>query len=619
MLVFATRRRGSRAALEQAWRGHRRALRGAPPRHRAPGARARGDFIPSRRSSRSRLAARTRASTLERFGASPDATESSDELSQPAPQELRSRLRAPRAARAVARILCSDFDGRVLLAADSAGRREVHQPRCCARTAARPRQSAIGSSSSPATRHSRSCVAPEIAGLTLRAPPLMLLAESAAVRRARAPGAAAAPQRGPIRHDPARSPDLEPGAPVVHEDYGVGRYVGLSMEVGGQSGEFLVLEYRDGDSSTCRCSRCTWSARYTGAAPESAPLHKLGTDQWAKRAQARRRRRSATWPPSCSICTRGARRARARAARRSELEYQAFANSFPFEETADQAEAIAAGARRTSQPTSRWTASSAATSASARPRSRCAPPSSPCRPASRSRCWCRPRCSPSSTLQNFRDRFADWPVRVEALSRFRSRQGDRTRCSTGVENGTVDIVIATHRLLHADVRFKDLGLHHRRRGTPLRRARQGAAQGAARRSARADADRDADPAHAEHGAGRPARSVADHHAAGRAARDQDLRHRVARARRCARRALREIRRGGQIYFVHNEVETIEKIAARDRGSWCPRRERARRPRPDARARARAADGRFLSSALQRAGLHDDHRKRHRRADAPTRS
>src|SRR6202035_6133236 len=81
--------------------------------------------------------------------------------------------------------------------------------------------------------------------------------------------------------------DLNAGAPGGHEEYGVGRYVGLqAMEVAGQRGEFLVLEYQDGDRVYVPVQSLHLITRYTGAAPESAPLHKLGTDQWAR---ARRR------------------------------------------------------------------------------------------------------------------------------------------------------------------------------------------------------------------------------------------------------------------------------------------------------------------------------------------
>src|SRR6185312_1218846 len=135
--------------------------------------------------------------------------------------------------------------------------------------------------------------------------------------------------------------DLNPGAPVVHEEYGVGRYVGLqSMEVAGQPGEFLVLEYLDGDRVYVPVQALHLVTRYTGAAPESAPLHKLGTDQWAK---ARKRAAAQVRDIAAELLDLYARRRAQKAAslQLREIEYQAFANAFPFEETEDQADAIA--------------------------------------------------------------------------------------------------------------------------------------------------------------------------------------------------------------------------------------------------------------------------------------
>ena len=100
---------------------------------------------------------------------------------------------------------------------------------------------------------------------------------------------------------------------MVHETYGVGRYVGLQlMEIGDQSGEFLVLEYRDGDRVYVPVHALHLVNRYTGGAPESAPLHKLGTDQWAQARADAPPRRCAMSPPNCSICMRAARRIRPR-------------------------------------------------------------------------------------------------------------------------------------------------------------------------------------------------------------------------------------------------------------------------------------------------------------------
>src|SRR5207244_2492070 len=129
-------------------------------------------------------------------------------------------------------------------------------------------------------------VAPDLEGLTLTAPRIAVISEAqlfgARARQERRRKRAADPEA--ILRD---LQDLNPGAPVVHEEYGVGRYAGLMpMDILGQPGEFLVLEYQDGDRIYVPVHALHLVSRYTGAAPESAPLHKLGTDQWAR---ARRR------------------------------------------------------------------------------------------------------------------------------------------------------------------------------------------------------------------------------------------------------------------------------------------------------------------------------------------
>src|SRR5204863_608791 len=133
---------------------------------------------------------------------------------------------------------------------------------------------------------------------------------------------------------------LGPGSPVVHEEYGVGRYIGLQvMQVAGQDGEFVVLEYAGGDKLYVPVQQLHLVSRYSGAAPESAPLHKLGTDQWAK---ARRRAAEQIRDVAAELLDLYARRKSQRglALAVSEPDYQAFANAFPFEETEDQAQAI---------------------------------------------------------------------------------------------------------------------------------------------------------------------------------------------------------------------------------------------------------------------------------------
>ena len=190
------------------------------------------------------------------------------------------------------------------------------------------------------------------------------------------------------------------------------------MEIGDQSGEFLALEYRDGDRVYVPVHALHLVNRYTGGAPESAPLHKLGTDQWAR---ARRRAAEAVRDVAAELLDLHARRAAHQAAplKAGELEYQTFANGFPFEETADQAEAMrqVLNDMQGTEPMDRVV----------------------CGDVGFGKTEVAMRAAfvavqsgrqvavlvPTTLLaqqhvQSFRDRFADWPVRIEALSRFRS-------------------------------------------------------------------------------------------------------------------------------------------------------------------------------------------------------
>ncbi|MBV9727082.1 MAG: transcription-repair coupling factor, partial [Gammaproteobacteria bacterium] len=254
-----------------------------------------------------------------------------------AARELRIDVRAPEPLAPLAAFLRS-FDGRVLLAADSAGRREV------LREMLRAHQLEVSILDSwdafaAGTARVALTVAPDLRGLTLTAPPVALIAE-AQLFGPRAP----IERRRKRASDPEAIlrdlQDLNPGSPVVHEEYGVGRYLGLQpMEIGGQPGEFLVLEYQDGDRIYVPVHALHLVSRYTGAAPEHAPLHKLGTDQWAR---ARRRAAEQIRDVAAELLDLHARR-RAQpglALPVSERDYQAFASAFPFEETEDQAQAI---------------------------------------------------------------------------------------------------------------------------------------------------------------------------------------------------------------------------------------------------------------------------------------
>src|SRR6516225_51437 len=339
-----------------------------------------------------------------------------------APRELRLDVRAPEPFGPLDTFLRA-FEGRVLIAADSA-------------------RLAL-------------TVALDLTGLTLTAPPVAVVAE-AQLFGPRAP----VERRRKRVSDPEAIlrdlQDLNPGSPVVHEEYGVGRYHGLQhMEIGGQPGEFLVLEYQDGDRIYVPVHALHLVSRYTGAAPEHAPLHKLGTDQWAR---ARRRAAEQIRDVAAELLDLNARRKAqpGLALTVSELDYQAFANAFPFEETEDQAQAIRQvladlGGERPMDRIVCGDVGFGKTEVAMRAAFIAAQ-------AGKQVAVLAPTTLlVQQHLANFRDRFADWPVRVEGLSRFGTSKETQVVLE-GLEHGKVDIVIATHRLLHAHARFKDLGL-----------------------------------------------------------------------------------------------------------------------------------------------------------------
>jgi len=472
-----------------------------------------------------------------------------------APRELRLDVRAEQPFAPLDDFLKS-FDGRVLIAADSAGRREVLQEmlrsyRHEVRVVSGWDAFAAGSERLALT------VAPDLEGLTLSAPPIALISEAqlfgARARQERRRKRAADPEA--ILADLR---DLNPGAPVVHEEYGVGRYLGLMpMEIGGQPGEFLVLEYQDGDRIYVPVQSLHLVSRYTGAAPEHAPLHKLGTDQWAR---ARRRAAEQVRDVAAELLDLYARR-KAQSGLSlpvPELDYQAFVSDFPFEETADQAEAI----RQV-----------LADLASERPMDRIV-----CGDVGFGKTEVAMRAAfvaaqagkqvavlaPTTLLvqqhlTNFRDRFADWPVRVEALSRFGTSR-ETQAVLAGLEQGKVDVVIATHRLLHAHARFKDLGLliideEHRFGVRDKQRLQALRANVHVLTLTATPIPRTLNMAL---GGLRDLSLITTAPAARLAIKTFLIEWHAPTLREAA---LRELRRGGQVYFVHNEVRTIDKIAA----------------------------------------------------------
>ena len=471
------------------------------------------------------------------------------------------------------------YPGRVLLAADSPGRREVISQMLAAH-GRQPRQLGDWRQFVDGDARLAILVAPELRGLGLRDPQLMLLAEGqlfgTRARQERRRRRAAADPATILRD----LQSLEPGAPVVHSEYGVGRYQGLEvMEIGGHPGEFLVLEYRDGDRLYVPVHALHLVNRYAGGSPEGAPLHKLGTEQWARAA---RRAAAAVRDVAAELLDLHARRAahQAPALRAGELEYQTFANGFPFEETADQSEAIARVLADLDRPV---------------PMDRII-----CGDVGFGKTEVAMRAAfvavqsgrqvvvlvPTTLLAEQHAPELPRPLRRLAGAHRGAVALPRTRrCRRGAGGFRERQGRYPHRHPQAAARRcarQPAGAADRRRGASLRGARQGTPQGAARRSARADAHGDADPAHAQHGPRRPARALADQHAAGGAPGDQDLRVRVARAD-AARRA------------------ACANCGAAARSTWCTTRCRASRrwppssPRWCRRRRCASGTGRCASA------------------------
>jgi transcription-repair coupling factor (superfamily II helicase) len=361
--------------------------------------------------------------------------------------------------------------------------------------------------------------------------------------------------------DPARIiqqlADLRPGAPVVHEDYGVGRYLGLTtMDAGGMPAEFLVLEYAEGDKLYVPVQALERISRYTGAPAETAPLHKLGGDQWSKaRARAAARIRDAA-AELLDVYSRRATRP-GHAFDVDEQQLRAFEAGFPFEETADQAAAIRQVLDDLRAP---------------RPMDRVV-----CGDVGFGKTEVALRAAfvavqggkqvavlvPTTLLaqqhyQTFADRFADWPIKVELLSRFRADAQARGALA-GLADGKVDIVIGTHRLLQPGVRFKDLGLliideEHRFGVRDKERLRALRAEVDVLTLTATPIPRTLNMALG----GLRDLSLITTAPAARLSIKTFVSEWSAPAIREA--CLRELRRGGQVYFVHNAIETIEAMS-----------------------------------------------------------
>ncbi|MBW3907985.1 transcription-repair coupling factor [Neisseria meningitidis] len=353
--------------------------------------------------------------------------------------------------------------------------------------------------------------------------------------------------------------EINIGDPVVHEEHGIGRYMGLvTMDLGGETNEMMLLEYAGEAQLYVPVSQLHLISRYSGQAHENVALHKLGSGAWnkAKRKAAEKARDTAA-----ELLNLYARRA-AQSGHKfeiNELDYQAFADGFGYEETEDQAAAIAAVIKDLTQ---------------AKPMDRLV-----CGDVGFGKTEVALRAAfvavmggkqvavlaPTTLLveqhaQNFADRFADFPVKVAGLSRFNNSKATKAALE-GMADGTVDIVIGTHKLVQDDIKFKNLGLviideEHRfgvrqkeqlkrlranvdiltMTATPIPRTLSMALEGLRDFSLITTA---------------PSRRLAVKTFV-KPFSEGSVREAV----------LRELKRGGQVFFLHNEVDTIENMRER---------------------------------------------------------
>jgi transcription-repair coupling factor (superfamily II helicase) len=377
--------------------------------------------------------------------------------------------------------------------------------------------------------------------------------------------------------------ELNVGDPVVHTQHGIGRYKGLvNMDLGQGSTEFLHLQYADDATLYVPVSQLHQISRYTGVSADEAPLHKLGSGQWEK---ARRKAAEQVRDTAAELLNIYARRAarEGHAFRYSPQDYEVFANDFGFEETADQNAAIHAVIQDMVSP---------------RPMDRLV-----CGDVGFGKTEVALRAAfiaitggkqvaflaPTTLLaeQHYTtlvDRFAKWPVKVAEVSRFRSGK-EVTATLKGLADGSVDIVVGTHKLLSESTKFKNLGLliideEHR----------FGVRHKEAMKAMRAEVDvltLTATPIPRTLGMaleGLRDLSVIATAPQRRLAIKTFVRNEGNGVIREA--VLRELKRGGQVYFLHNEVETIQN-----------RRERLEQLLPE--ARIAVAHGQMPERELER--------------------
>ncbi|KZC35168.1 UNVERIFIED_ORG: transcription-repair coupling factor, partial [Rhodanobacter sp. FW104-R5] len=500
---------------------------------------------------RERLNKRLRVEVVE-----PGHEHAVDTGTQPAP-ELPLNRKGEEPGTSLRHFLAS-YPGRVLIAADSAGRREA-LVETLAGAGMKP-DNVDGWTSFLAEDAQRFAItiASLEQGFALTKPAITVLTERELYGERVRSERERKRRRGTARDPEAIIRDLTeltPGAPIVHVDHGVGRYQGLvSMDVGGMDGEFLTIEYARGDKLYVPVAQLGLVSRYSGTAPELAPLHSLGGDAWER---ARRKAAEKVRDVAAELLAIYAQR-QARGGESLPIDRQLveeFGSSFPFEETPDQESAIEAVLDDLAAPramdrvicgdvgfgkTEVALRAAFATATAGRQVAVLVPTT----------------LLAQQHYRNFADRFADWPVRVDVLSRFKSAK-EVNEALKRLADGQIDVIVGTHKLLQPDVKFKNLGLV-----IVDEEQRFGVRQKEQLKKLRAEVDLLTMTA-------TPIPRTLNMAMAG--LRDLSLiatppAHRTAVRTFISawdpatiREALqRELSRGGQVYFLHNEVQSIER-------------------------------------------------------------
>ncbi len=351
--------------------------------------------------------------------------------------------------------------------------------------------------------------------------------------------------------------ELRAGLPVVHLEHGVGRYMGLEkLTIEGHDAEFLLLEYANKDKLYVPVGSLHLISRYAGGDQDTAPLHRLGTEQWTKARKRASERASDVAAQLLEVYAK--REARTGFAHSlDEQSWQLFCSSFTFEETPDQTSAIDAvrqdmcaekvmdrlvcgdvgfGKTEVAMRAAFIAAQNQKQVAVLVPTTLLA----------------------QQHYNNFNDRFVDWPITIEVVSRFKTAK-DIAAVSRRLQAGEIDILVGTHKLLQTDFGFKDLGLliideEHR----------FGVKQKEAIKALRAEVDiltMTATPIprtlNMALGGLRDLSIIATPPAKRLSIKTFIREHNIGLVKEAI---LRETLRGGQVYYLHNEVKTIEETA-----------------------------------------------------------